>query len=89
MLLLDEGVHIDGRDSTEKVNVVVRVELGHFPLRCRLGTLKMRRVNLYYSLDAPFYALSTTYEYLHLFVQPIVHNERMAHAYARWFHPGE
>ena len=40
MLFLDERVHIDGGDATEKVNVVVRMELCHLAFRSRFGSLK-------------------------------------------------
>lgn len=39
VLFLDEGIHVTGRDLAQELDVLVRVELGHFSLGGWLGAL--------------------------------------------------
>ena len=41
MLFLDEGVHVTWRNLAQKLDVLVRVELGHFAFGSRFGALYM------------------------------------------------
>lgn len=43
MLFLDVLIHVAGCYSTEEVNILVRMELGHLALRSRFCTLASQR----------------------------------------------
>lgn len=45
VLFLHEGIHVAGRYPTEKVDVFIRVKLGHFPFRSGFGTLRAASVS--------------------------------------------
>lgn len=88
MLLLDERVHVTGVDAVQEVNIVVRVELRHLALRRRFGALYVQHKANKKSNCAPICLCEKlAHEDLHFLVQPVVHDERVAHADPRWLHP--
>ena len=90
MLLLDEIPHVARRDFAEEFDIIIGMKLCHFAFRRGLGALKKRfeKYNHHRSVrsQAPRQqrreqrVASLTYEYFHPLVQPVVHNQRMAHA---------
>ncbi len=45
MLFLDEGIHVWRSNLAEEFDILIGVELGHFPLRCGFSTLSVWEVN--------------------------------------------
>lgn len=84
MLLLDVGIHISGVDATQEINVFVRVELRHLAFRRWFGTLMIGERR--YSMGLMERYRFKTHEYLHFLVQPVIHDQRMAHPYTRRLH---
>jgi hypothetical protein len=89
VLLLDEIPHVARRDFAEEFNIIISMKLCHFAFRRGLGALKkIEKYNNHRSVrsQAPRQqrreqrVASLTYEYFHPLVQPVVHNQRMAHA---------
>lgn len=71
-------------DAIEEVDVFVCMELCHFPLSSRFGSLEKSSAHGCHGSRGV--VLLSAHKDLHLLIQPIVHDQRMTHPYSRWLH---
>jgi hypothetical protein len=79
-LLLLIVVHIIRGDLVQEFDIVIRVELSHFTLRRWFCALVVEKSELNGMRE--FLA----YVYLHLLVEPVIHDQGVCHPHTRWLH---